>query len=43
MFEDLKTILEILVLCAAILESPLLLGTAVAAIFMYLMMTDGNN
>ena len=43
MFEDLKTILEIIVLFAAILESPLLLGTAAVAIFMYLMTIDSNN
>jgi hypothetical protein len=43
MFEELKTILELLVIFTTLAQSPLLLATAVAAVFMYLLMKDEND
>jgi hypothetical protein len=42
MLDELKTILELLVIFTTIAQSPLLLATAVAAVFMYLLMKDEN-
>ena len=42
MFEELKTILELLVIFTTLSQSPLLLATAVAAVFMYLLIKDEN-
>jgi hypothetical protein len=41
-FDELKTILELLVIFTTLAQSPLLLVTAVAAVFMYLLMKDEN-
>lgn len=43
MFEELKTILELLIIFTTLAQSPLLLATAVAAVFMYLLMKDEND
>jgi hypothetical protein len=39
-FEDLKTILEIIVILAALAEYPLLLVTAVVVVWMYVLIND---
>jgi hypothetical protein len=43
MLDELKTILELLVIFTTFAQSPLLLATAVAAVFMYLLMKDEND
>jgi len=43
MFDELKTILELLVIFTTLSQSPLLLATAVAAVAIYLLMKDQNN
>jgi hypothetical protein len=43
MFDDLKTILELLVIFTTLLQSPLLLATAVVAVGIYLLMKEPNN
>ena len=42
-FDELKTILELLVIFTTLAQSPLLLVTAVAAVFMYLLMNGEND
>jgi hypothetical protein len=42
MLDELKTILELLVIFTTLSQSPLLLATAVAALFMYLKLKDEN-
>jgi hypothetical protein len=42
MLDELKTILELLVIFTTLAQSPLLLATAVAAVFMYLLMKEEN-
>ncbi len=43
MFEELKTILEMLIIFTTLSQSPLLLATAVVAVFMYLLIKDDND
>lgn len=43
MLEELKTILELLVIFTTLAQSPLLLATAVAVVFIYLLMKDEND
>jgi hypothetical protein len=43
MLDDLKTILELLVIFTTIAQSPMLLGTAIAAIATYLLIKDEND
>jgi hypothetical protein len=43
MLDELQTILELLVIFTTLAQSPLLLTTAVAAVFMYLLMKGEND
>lgn len=43
MFDELKTILELLVIFTTLSQSPLLLVTAVVAVGIYLFMKEPNN